>query len=269
MSTKRAVYEIADFKAMPADDGEEKGRFEAIVSVFGNVDAIGDRVVEGAFAKSIERWRASGAPIPILWSHDWGNPHAHIGSADPAEVAEVPGKGLLVPGTIDLDNPFAAQVYRLMSQRRVKEFSFGYEVKREKRAKDGANELLELDIIEAGPTLKGMNPATELVAIKSALEDAAIAEGLTDGTLPDGEPDEVATKAGRRISRATEAELSSAADEAEALARRIRSLLSQGDSEDEKTSDDAEEVKVQADEPKALPDLELLELNALIMKASS
>jgi hypothetical protein len=24
-------------------------------------------------------WRVSGDPVPVIWSHDWGTPDAHIG----------------------------------------------------------------------------------------------------------------------------------------------------------------------------------------------
>lgn len=175
LATKHGIYEVAEFKAL---DGAT-GQFEAIVSVFGNVDAIGDRVVEGAFEGSLAEWRKAGDPIPIIWSHNWGDPYAHIGAADPEQVEELKGRGLRVAGKLDLDNPVAAQVFRLLKARRVKEFSFGYEVRREMRAKDGANELLELGIIEVGPTLKGMNPSTELLEVKSQLEEAAPASTKT------------------------------------------------------------------------------------------
>lgn len=162
-------YEVTSFKALPTKDGEPK-KFEAIVSAFGNVDLVGDRVVKGAFEANLKELREAGDPIPVIWSHEWGNPNAHIGWADPKETVEVDA-GLKVIGYID-DKPFANQVYDLLKDRRVKEFSFAYDVVREKRAKDGANELLELRILEVGPTLKGANPATQLLGVKSALEAA-------------------------------------------------------------------------------------------------
>jgi HK97 family phage prohead protease len=164
------TYEV-HFKALP-DTDDNVGRFTALVSVFGNVDSMGDRVIPGAFKGSLERWRAAGDAIPVIWSHDWGNPFAHIGSIDPSKAIET-DEGLLVEGEIDLTNAFAAQVHNLMKRRMVKEFSFGYRVIGERPAKDGANELTELDIIEAGPTLKGANPATELLGVKADLESAA------------------------------------------------------------------------------------------------
>lgn len=169
--TKRATYPVR-FKALgdpPAADGSSpgSGEFEALVSVYGNVDLIGDRVVAGAFDKSVEAWRESGDPIPIVWSHAWDNPEAHIGFADPADVESTPD-GLVIKGRIDVDKPFARQVFDLMSARRVREWSFAYDVIDEAKADDGANDLRELALIEAGPTLKGINPATDTIDVKAA-----------------------------------------------------------------------------------------------------
>jgi HK97 family phage prohead protease len=159
----RRAFEVAEFKAL----GGKKGEFEALVSVFGNVDRGGDRVMPGAFGKTLAEWGEKGDPIPIIWNHMWDNPEAHIGAADPGDVVETDDGLFVKRGRIDLDNPFAAQVYRLLSERRVKEFSFGYSVRDAETAKDGAYDLLDLDLFEIGPTLKGMNPATELLAVKS------------------------------------------------------------------------------------------------------
>lgn len=158
---KHQAFGLASFKAATDTPGE----FEALVSVFGNVDLGGDRVVPGAFTNSLAKWRESGDPIPVIWNHEWNNPLAHIGKVDPNQAEETEA-GLVVKGTLDLDNEFAAQVYRLLSERRVKELSFGYNVL-DAEQKDGALNLTELDLIEVGPTLKGMNPATQLLAVKS------------------------------------------------------------------------------------------------------
>lgn len=151
-------------------DGQT-GEFTATVAVFNNIDLGGDRILPGAFAKSLQKWRAAGDPIPIIWNHDSDNPMAHIGVANPQDVIET-ANGLLVKGTLDVqDNDYARQVHRLMKRRSLKEFSFGYRVPKggEKRASDGANDLTEIDLIETGPTLKGLNPVTELHSVKSML----------------------------------------------------------------------------------------------------
>src|SRR5687768_1326736 len=48
-----------------ASDGAAAGTFEAIVSVFGNVDYAGDRVMPGAFERTLKE---RGLP-PIYWNH--------------------------------------------------------------------------------------------------------------------------------------------------------------------------------------------------------
>lgn len=242
MSTKHGVYDVAEFKALPDVDGQ-KGRFEALVSVFGNVDLQGDRVMPGAFTATLDEWKATGAPIPIIWSHDWGNPNAHIGSATPDQVTETE-QGLKVGGSIDLDNPFAAQVYRLLKERRVKEFSFGYNVRKEKKADDGANDLLDLGLIEVGPTLKGANPSTELLAVKSDLEVAAKA----------GRP--ISAKNGEKLRTATDV-LSEATKKAVELINEV--LGSPGEPED-----NTDEDKARADDPKAVVPQSRIELDARI-----
>ncbi len=173
----------AYFKTIKGEDGLPTGELEAIVSVFGNVDLMGDRVVPGAFLDDLKAWQASGDPIPMVWSHSWDNPMNHIGTWDArksSEVAETDTTpaGLLLVGQTDIGtgNPVADQVYKLVAQRRVKEFSFAYRVDDEREAEDGANELKALTIIEAGPTLKGANPDTVMVAAKAmGTADAEVA----------------------------------------------------------------------------------------------
>lgn len=158
------------FDLLETKTDSETGTFEATVAVFGNVDRGGDRIMPGAFKNTLVKWAESGDPIPVILSHQWDNPMAHIGIVDEAKETD---EGLWVKGTLDVgDNDVARQVHKLMKRRSLKEFSFGYEIAENgsKRAKDGANELLDLDLAEVGPTLKGMNPATELHAVKSALE---------------------------------------------------------------------------------------------------
>lgn len=211
-------FQLASFKA--AGDGEPTGEFEAIVSVFGNVDLGGDRIAPGAFGKSLAKWQETGDPIPVIWNHMWDNPDAHIGAIDPADAVETDG-GLLVKGRIDLDNPFAAQVYRLLSQRRVKEFSFGYNVRDEKRGEGGVTELLELDVIEVGPTLKGMNPATELLAVKAlaAVDEPVVSDVVVDVQLVD------AAKTTARLSKAARNDLEEALADVQRVAGRLTDLL--------------------------------------------
>ncbi len=108
------MVDVKDFgarvKATGGDaDSLDDGQFEALVSVFGNEDSAGDVVTRGAFAKSLAAWEERGDPIPVIWSHEWSDPYAHIGHVLTAEETD---DGLKVRGQLDLDNPKAEQVYR-------------------------------------------------------------------------------------------------------------------------------------------------------------
>jgi hypothetical protein len=81
----------------------------------------------------------------------------------------------------------------------LKEFSFGYSVPAggQKKAKDGANDLSEIEIAEVGPTLKGMNPSTELHAVKS-MSAEEMGEALSKLDAP---PAEDLRKEAERVER--------------------------------------------------------------------
>ncbi|MGK5729718.1 HK97 family phage prohead protease [Streptomyces sp. URMC 124] len=165
MLTKDAPARV---KAAGEGDGLGAGEFTAIVSVFGNEDSVGDVVMPGAFADDLARWKDSGDPIPVIWSHDWSDPFSHIGHVTDAREA---AGGLLVTGQLDLDNPKAQQVFRLLKGRRVTQFSFAYDIEDGGWGeRDGREvyELRKLKIHEVGPTLVGANQETELLAAKAA-----------------------------------------------------------------------------------------------------
>jgi HK97 family phage prohead protease len=195
-----------EIKAADADTGT----FTALVSAFGNVDSHGDRVMPGAFRETLKRWRESGDPIPVVLSHKHDDPLAHIGVADPADVEET-DEGLLAKGTLDVaDNDVARHVHRLMKRRSLKGFSFGYTVPDggERKADEddaAAYELLEVDLIELGPTLKGANDRAEVRAVKSALEESEQTEREREDS-PDDQSSGEQAELSRRI---TDAQLAS------------------------------------------------------------
>lgn len=157
----------AAIKAVGGQDDLTAGQFSAIVSVFGNVDTYGDVVKAGAFAEDLKAWEQSGDSIPVIWSHDWGNPFSHIGYVVKAEETDA---GLKVTGQLDLDNPTAVQVNKLLKGRRIKQFSFAYDVEDAGfETVDGEEvyALKRLKLHEVGPCLVGVNQETELLAAKA------------------------------------------------------------------------------------------------------
>lgn len=172
------------YKTSPASfyntDNGDAG-FEAIVSVFNNVDLGGDIVRPGAFKDSLAAWKQAGDPIPVYWSHRMDSPEYNIGSVididevSPGDV-RIPARanaavrengGLWVRARLDTENSdMAAKTANLLRQRRVTQFSFAYDVAQERKTADG-NELLKLWLYEVSTTPLGMNPMTELIGAKS------------------------------------------------------------------------------------------------------
>jgi HK97 family phage prohead protease len=198
-----------DFKALPplsqsgvkgvrdaafkADTGDS-GQYEAIVSVFKNVDYVSDVVNPGAYAAGLEEWKASGDPMPVIWSHQWEDPEYHIGYTVEAKEME-PGHpdlpeslkafgGLYTLSQLDMDHPKAAKVFKLLKGRRIKQFSFHYDVRDASYGRlngEPVRFLKSLFVNETGPTLLGVNRATQLLATKS------ITDGLDNLTAEEVE----------------------------------------------------------------------------------
>ncbi|WP_086668034.1 HK97 family phage prohead protease [Lentzea kentuckyensis] len=187
-------------KAAGTQDGTAEGVFEAIVSAFNNVDSYGDVVLPGAFTDTLADWKASGDPIPVLWSHAANDPDYHIGYVLEAEER---AEGLWVRAQLDPDDlaetrSKTSKIYRLLKGRRVTQFSFAFDVidagwgERDDR---DVYELRKLKLYEVGPCLIGVNQATSLLDIKARKEGPPVRPATADTTKTDNTHDDKATPA--------------------------------------------------------------------------
>lgn len=167
------------------EDGS--GIFEGYASVFGNVDSYGDKVIKGAFSKSLAKsFPNDGAGIPCYWSHRMDDPEFILGKTVSAVEDE---HGLKVRVSLDLDNPKAAAAYRALKAGAVNQMSFAYEVVDshfvpEKGAKfGGVNELRELNIFEVSVVQIGANTATSIDMVKSAMKNDDSVSISTPGAI--------------------------------------------------------------------------------------
>lgn len=150
------------------DAAKGRGFFAALVSVFGNADRNGDRVLPGAFTKTLANWKQAGNPIPVIWSHQHGDLPSMLGGVDPNDVQETKD-GLVVAGRLDIENnPKAAEVFALMQKGLITNWSFAFETRDFSMTSDGIRELKQIDLFEVGPTLVGANPEARTLALKSA-----------------------------------------------------------------------------------------------------
>jgi len=241
-------------KAAGENEGTEDGVFEAIVAAY-NVDSVGDKIMPGAFADTIAEWQKSGDPIPVLWSHMSHDPEYHIGEVLEAKETD---EGLWVKARIDLDeeSPKARKIYSLLKGRRVKQFSFAYEVEEGAwvdKKDDGQSyyELRKLKLFEVGPTLIGANQSTELLDVKSA--DGATMRIAVEGAsaaqteeLRHALSGAMAAKAGRTLSQKNEQRVRDIAK----LAKELLDSLSSSTDDDEK----ATPVPPETPSPQVIPE---------------
>jgi HK97 family phage prohead protease len=178
---------------LKATGSAKSGGFEAIVAVFDNIDRGYDRILKGAFERTLKAPPEGRGFPPVVWSHIWSIPP--IGATMAAE--EVDGiespwgtiAGLRIAGSLFVDEAeYAKAVYAAMRAKGgdglppLREFSFGYGVKESEFVEetpvleDGTEvdpieirNLIDLDLYEVGPTLVGMNPETLLLDVKSQL----------------------------------------------------------------------------------------------------
>lgn len=213
------------------------GTVEAVVSVFNNIDLVGDRMMPGAFSKTLEDYQSSGRTIPFVWSHDYDTPESYIGKVTEARETS---EGLHVKAEL-FDTPRAQVVRELLVNRVVSEFSFAYDIVDQQKAADGANELLEVRLLECGPTLRGANPMTRLIDAKAADEapKTAIAPELQN------------EKAGRTLSAKNEASIAEAFDLLKQAQETLAAVLSsvQSESTDEAKHEELPEMEAKCEEP--------------------
>ncbi|NCD40564.1 MAG: HK97 family phage prohead protease [Bacteroidia bacterium] len=165
MSKKNNAEAKADIKVIlpvklkiiesKADD--EKGIVEAYVSIFDNVDLVGDIIKRGAFAESLAKKFPKG-----VWAHNWDQPIAKTLEAREDE------KGLYIKGQFNLETQRGKEAYSDLKFGTVDEFSIGFRVLGYEWSEDDPDirVITKARLYEWSPVLAGANPDTELINVK-------------------------------------------------------------------------------------------------------
>lgn len=206
-------FKSAEFAAQMSADGVVEG----YAATFDREpDSYGDVIAKGAFARTLDEWRAKegdGLSIPLLYGHNTDDPMHNIGKVTEAYEDD---KGLFVHAEFDADNPTAQYARKLAAEGRLYQFSFAYAIKGAGMTTldDGvdAYELRDLDLYEVSLV---QIPANQHAVVTSVKSDVA------------------EVKAGRRNSKADEDELRRVLELADSITTTVRALL--GDELDEDT----------------------------------
>lgn len=226
--------------------GLAEGEFIGYASTYGNVDLAGDRVLPGAFAKSIDNI-AGGDVLPILWEHVKNDPRMQVGEIKAArETAE----GLEIHVALDLDTETGRAAYKSVKARRSKALSIGYIITDQVKASDGVNELKSLDLREVSIVQSPANPAALITASKAvptklikARKAAAELEAEDPDAPEETKPDDSDLTVGERLIAALEAATEAANELIERAEDQDRDLTDEEASEIERTQSNAKSLK--------------------------
>ena len=103
-----------DFDLKEVDESGDGG-FTGYAATFDREpDSYGDVIAKGAFAATLEAWRESGRPVPLLYGHNMDDPDYNIGTAELVEDE----RGLLARARFD-SSPKAQRVRELVREGRL------------------------------------------------------------------------------------------------------------------------------------------------------
>lgn len=202
-------------------------------------DSYGDVIAKGAFAESIERIKAEGKAIPLLWNHDSYDLKSFIGTVTELSEDE---HGLKFTATFD-GTERAQRARELAADGRLCKLSFAYNVLDQGTVtlEDGreANELRKLEIHEVSLVMYPANPDTSVLEVKSGETAAKIAADFI--------------KAGRRNSAKDADDLNRIKELCGSIESIVNGLLADAREEPDEQEPEIEEdgAKANAEEPDA------------------
>lgn len=181
-----------DFAASPLEIKalDDSGSIEGLLAGFNTIDSHGDRILPGAFAKSLrERGKR---PLPMLLHHDQRRP---IGRwTEWNERAS----GLYVKGRLTLDTQDGQEARALARDGALTGLSIGFIPTKVRRTND-ATDLVEINLIEGSLVAIPSNPDTYVSSVKAIGGARDIEELLSAGGLSSRRAKAAASAAWRAI----------------------------------------------------------------------
>jgi len=168
--TKTLHFQIKAIGITTADDGQEIGHIEAYTAVFNNVDEGNDRILPGAFKRTIKNSKERAVArtkkylLPMLWNHSTDE---LIGGWTSLSEDDF---GLKCVGDVSLATQRGREYYALAKQEMTDEFSIIYDIPGggSRYDKSGIRELSEIRLFSCDPVVFGMNDQTYMIGVKVA-----------------------------------------------------------------------------------------------------
>jgi HK97 family phage prohead protease len=156
----------------------KEGVISGYASLFGIVDQGGDKIMSGAYTKSLKSAESENRKVKMLWQHD---PTQPIGVWD--EVKE-DDTGLRVRGRILSDVAKGKEAIALINAGAMDGLSIGYRTRKATKGDDGTRELRDLDLWEVSLVTFPMQLEAGISDIK-AMGDVAEQKRFLENSLRD------------------------------------------------------------------------------------
>lgn len=141
----------------------DDGSFTGYGSVFGVIDSYRERVMPGAFSKSIKAKGAGG--VAMLWQHRADSP---IGVYTEIREDE---HGLYVEGKLALETEKGREAYALMKMGWKAGLSIGFVPEDMKEAPDGVFDVTDVDLWEVSIVTFPANPESFVEQVRAKVEN--------------------------------------------------------------------------------------------------
>lgn len=150
-----------EFKSITLElKADPQGVISGYGSVFGGVDAYGDTVMPGAFAKSLNKRKPK-----MLWQHDMDDV---IGVWDEARED---AKGLFVQGRLAMKTEKGAEAAELVSMGAIDGLSIGFRTVLDEVVQGGTRLLKEVDLWEVSFVTIPADQSAIITSIKSQMTE--------------------------------------------------------------------------------------------------
>lgn len=145
----------AEIKIIEQKEEKDQGIIEAYVSIFDNVDLVGDIIKRGAFVESLRKKLPKG-----VWMHNWEEPIAKTLKGEEDE------KGLFIRAQFNLETQRGRESFSDIKFGIIDEFSIGFKILDYEWDENDNRIIKKVRLYEWSPVLAGANPDTQLINVK-------------------------------------------------------------------------------------------------------
>lgn len=159
MEIKTNLFDECEIKFAPG----KSGKFEGYASKFGNVDAYGDTIIKGAYAKDV---KASKTP-PMFISHD-----SYAIPVGRYTQMKEDDEGLFVVGEIDMGHKDGPTLRSSMEKGNMTGLSIGFRIRKggSEENEKGGRDIWDIDLKEISVVNFPADDHARILAVKSEIE---------------------------------------------------------------------------------------------------